>query len=254
MQEQKQKIELFRKLHISGNPLVLYNAWDVGSARAVEKAGAKAIATSSWAVAEANGFSDGENTPLTFAIENLRRIVKAVTLPVTFDLEGGYGVKSKQVGETVTLAIEAGAVGCNLEDSIPKKGLRETEDQVDRIRSARQASDAASLPFFINARTDVFFQGSAAEHNISMVGQALKRAEAYAEAGADSLFVPGLTDVTLIAKLTEASPLPINILVNGSGPSTALLAENRVARVSFGATPYATLLTVLEEAARKFTS
>jgi 2-methylisocitrate lyase-like PEP mutase family enzyme len=252
MIDQKRKMEQFRKLHVPGAPLVLYNIWDPGSAKAVARTGAKAIATSSWAVAEANGFSDGENIPVSLAIDNLRRIVKATKLPVTVDLESGYGVKPKNVYETLALAIEVGAVGCNLEDSLPTNGkLREIDEQIARIRSARQAADGASLPFFINARTDVFIQGSPDEHNIAMVSAAIKRAGVYKDAGADGLFVPGLSDLALIAKLAETVPLPINIMTDGSGPSVADLAKRGVARVSYGAAPYGSVISALEEAARK---
>jgi|SRR5580700_1249983 hypothetical protein len=159
MTDQMRKAEHFRALHVPGTPLVLFNIWDAGSAKAVAASGAKAIATSSWSVANANGFSDGEQTSLTLAIENLRRIVGATDLPVTIDLEGGYGDASEAVGETIAAAISAGAIGCNLEDSFPASGkLRETVDQTNRIRRARQSADAANIPFFINARTDVFFQ------------------------------------------------------------------------------------------------
>ena len=154
MATHKRKTEQFRALHIPGKPFVLFNIWDVGSAKAVAASGAKAIATGSWSVAEANGFADGERIPLALAIDNLRRIVAATDLPVTIDLESGYGDTPKVVGETVGLAIDAGAVGCNLEDSFPVDGtLRETVDQVDRIRHARRTADAAKIHFFINART-----------------------------------------------------------------------------------------------------
>jgi len=119
-------------LHVPGKPLVLFNIWDAGSARAVALAGGKAIATGSWSVANANGFADGERMPLALAIDNLRRIVGVTDLPVTVDLESGYGDAANVVGETVGLAIDAGAVGCNLEDSFPANGtLRETVDQAD---------------------------------------------------------------------------------------------------------------------------
>src|SRR5437016_391588 len=127
MANQARKAEQFRALHIPGKPLILFNIWDAGSAKAVANGGAKALATSSWSVANANGFSDGEQTPLNFAIENLRRIVVATDLPLTADLESGYGDSPEVVGETVRLAIEAGAIGCNLEDSFPANGeLRKT--------------------------------------------------------------------------------------------------------------------------------
>ena len=255
VRNQSKGAETFRKLHVPGNPLVLYNIWDPGSAKAAEQAGAKAIATSSWAVAEATGFSDGENTPIGVAIENLRRIVTSTELPVTVDLESGYGATPKHVGETITLAINAGAVGCNLEDSFPTDGkLREIADQVARIQGARQAADTVHLAFFINARTDVFINTPTDEHNVAMVAEALKRAEAYKKAGADGLFVPGLADLTLIAKLTDASPLPINVLVRGSSPSISSLAKSGVARVSYGGTPYADLMGIFENTVREATS
>src|SRR5947207_1597957 len=157
--DQTRKAEHFRALHIPGKPLVLFNIWDAGSAKSVAAAGAKAIAPSSWSVANANGFSDGEQIALAFAIENLRRIVGATDLPVTIDLESGYGDTPEGTAETIALAIEAGAVGCNLEDSFPANGqLRETVRKCPRIRSARHTADAAGIRFFINARTVTSFQ------------------------------------------------------------------------------------------------
>ena len=251
MTDQARKAERFRGLHIPGKPLVLFNIWDAGSARAVASGGAKAIATGSWSVANANGFADGEYTPLALAIDNLRRIVGATQLPVTVDLESGYGDTPEVVGETFTLAIDAGPIGCNLEDSFPANGkLRETIDQTYRIRRARQVADASNIRFFINARTDIFFQQPPEEHNDAMVSAAIDRAHAYAEAGADGLFAPGLADIVLIARLVEASPLPLNIMVGDLTPPLRTLAENGVARVSHGPGPYLTAMKSLEEAAR----
>jgi 2-methylisocitrate lyase-like PEP mutase family enzyme len=251
MANQMRKAEQFRALHIPGKPLVLFNVWDAGSAKAVATGGARAIATSSWSVANANGFSDGEQTPLTLAIENLRRIVGATDLPVTIDLESGYGDASEVVGETIGLAIEAGAVGCNLEDSFPASGkLRKTIDQVDRIRRTRQTADAAGIRFFINARTDVFFERPPAQHDSAMLVEAIERARAYADAGADGLFAPGLVNITRIARLAEASPLPLNIMVGDGTPPVCELAEHGVARVSHGPRPYLMTMKALEEAAR----
>jgi 2-methylisocitrate lyase-like PEP mutase family enzyme len=251
MTTQVQKAKRFRNLHVPGEPLVLFNIWDPGSAKAVAETGAKALATSSWAVSEASGYSDGEHTPLIFAIDNLRRITEAVDLPVTVDLESGYGDTPKKVGETVALAIKAGAIGCNLEDSFPENGsLRETKHQVDRIRHARQKADETDVAFFINARTDVFIRISQDEHDAPLVAQALQRAQAYAEAGADGLFVPGLADLALIADLTKASPLPVNIMVS-QGANITALAKRGVARVSFATDPYVVTMNALQEAARK---
>src|SRR6516162_2004844 len=122
MADQSRKAEQFRALHIHGKPLVLFNIWDAGSAKAVAASGAKAIATSSWSVANATGFADGERIPLASAIENLRRIISVTHLPVTIDLESGYGDAPEIVAEAIAMAIEAGAVGCNLEDSFPANG------------------------------------------------------------------------------------------------------------------------------------
>src|SRR5229473_5318620 len=249
--DQTRKADQFRALHIPGKPLVLFNIWDPGGAKVVAASGAKAVATSSWSVANANGFADGERIPLSLAIENLRRIVGATDLPVTIDLETGYGDASEVVGETIGLAIDAGAVGCNLEDSFPSNGkLRKTMDQVDRIRRTRQTADAADIHFFINARTDVFFQRSPAQHDDAMVAEAIERARAYAEAGADGLFAPGLVDITLISRLAEASPLPLNIMVGDGTSPLRVLAEHGVARVSYGPGPYLMAMKALEERAR----
>jgi 2-methylisocitrate lyase-like PEP mutase family enzyme len=251
MANQARKAEQFRTLHTPGKPLILFNIWDVGSSKAVAMAGAKAIATSSWSVANAGGFSDGEQTPRDFAIENLRRIVEATDLPVTIDLESGYGDAPEVVGETIGLAIEAGAIGCNLEDSFPANGkLRETADQADRIRRARQTADAADIRFFINARTDVFFQRPPDQHDDVMVAEAIERARAYAEAGADGLFAPGVVDIDLIARLGEKSPLPLNIMVGEGTAALRVLAEHGVARVSYGPGPYLVAMKELEERAR----
>ena len=140
------------------------------------------------------------------------------------------------VGKTIGLAIDAGAVGCNLEDSFPANGkLREKVDQTDRIRQARQTADAAHIPFFIDARTGVFFQQPPGQHNETMVVETMERARAYAEAGADGLFAPGLVDITLIARLAEGSPVPLNMMVGDGTPPLRKLAEHGVARVSHGA-------------------
>ncbi|MBV8572324.1 MAG: isocitrate lyase/phosphoenolpyruvate mutase family protein [Acidobacteriaceae bacterium] len=248
-QLQLQKIEAFRMLQVPGRPLVLYNIWDAGSAQAVAKAGAKALATSSWAVAKAQGHSDGEQIPYELAIHNLSRIVANVELPVSFDLESGYGEPPEQIGKNILIAIRAGAVGCNFEDSIPATGrVRDIAVQVDRLKGARQDARAADIPFFINARCDLFFQGDSVPHDSALLAKVVERAHAYAEAGADSLFVPGLSTITLITDLVKKSPVPINILAD-SKSSIKALADCGVSRVSYGATPYVEMLTALERAA-----
>jgi methylisocitrate lyase len=245
------KAEQFRALHTPGKPLILFNIWDAGGVKAVAACGFKAIATGSWSVANANGFRDGEHIPLSLAIENLRRIVGATELPVTIDLESGYGDTPEAVAETIASAIDAGAVGCNLEDSYPANGsLRDTAAQCERLRRARKSADAANVRFFINARTDVFFQQGAVEHRESMLEEAVARAHAYAEAGADGIFTPGLADLNLIARLAKASPLPLNIMVGDQTPPLRALAEQGVARVSYGPRPYLLAMKALQDAAR----
>jgi 2-methylisocitrate lyase-like PEP mutase family enzyme len=251
MTDQRHKAEQFRTLHVPGKPLILFNVWDAGSAKAVASAGAKAIATGSWSVAHANGLEDGELIPLPLVLDSLRRIVSATDLAVTIDLESGYGETPQKVSETIALAIDAGAVGCNLEDSFPANGkLRATVEQCSRIYHARQVAEREKIPFFINARTDVFFQRPSEQHNNAMVSEAIERARAYADSGAGGIFAPGLADISLIARFAEASPLPLNIMMSDSTPPVHALALRGVARVSHGPRPYLIAMKALEEAAR----
>jgi 2-methylisocitrate lyase-like PEP mutase family enzyme len=222
----------FAALHVPGRPVVLVNAWDAGSAAALAKAGAPAIATASWAVAAAHGFRDGEQLPRDLAMANLARIVAAVgELPVSADLEAGYGAGPDGVGETVALAVAAGAVGCNLEDADPATGaVRPLDEAAARIAAARAAAGA---DFFINARTDLFLT-SAADAHAGHMDAAIARAHAFAAAGASGLFAPGLAEPGLIARLAEASPLPLNLMAVPGLPPTPELARLGVARISHG--------------------
>ena len=159
--------------------MVIFNAWDAGSAQSVAKAGARAIGTGSWSVAAAHGYADGEKLPLALAIANLERIVAAVDLPVSIDLEAGYGPRPDDVAHSVTLAIRAGAIGINLEDGFADEhGIRDIDDQVARIRAARAAAERLSVPLFINARTDFFLQADPARHDANIVAAAKDRAAA----------------------------------------------------------------------------
>lgn len=250
MTTQQNKAQAFRELHQAGRPLILFNIWDAGSAKAVAAAGAKALATGSWSVAAANGFTDGEQIPLSLALANVRRIAAVTALPVTLDLESGYGATAEDVGRSVAAAIEAGAIGCNLEDSHPADGsLRSVAAQAERLAQARVAADRSGIGFFINARSDVFFQRPAAEHDDGMVADAVARAQAYAAAGADGLFVPGLVDLALVSALVQASPLPVNLMVAaGTAPFDALAAAG-VARISYGPGPYLTAMKAVQDAA-----
>ncbi|MFI6674075.1 isocitrate lyase/phosphoenolpyruvate mutase family protein [Kribbella sp. NPDC050470] len=202
-------------------PLVLPNAWDAGSARAIEAAGARAIATTSAGVSWAAGVTDAGGLTRTTAMAALRSIVAAVSIPVTADIESGYG----DVEATVADVIEAGAVGINLEDSADG-ALVDPARHASRIAGARTIAVAAGIDLVINARTDTYLFGDGTA--------TIERAKLYAEAGADVLFVPGVVDAPTIRKLVEESPLPLNVMVGPGAPTVAELAELGVARISVG--------------------
>ena len=252
MTTQREKADLFRELHRNGSPLILFNVWDAGSARIIEQAGAKAIATSSWSVAAAHGFADGEKLPFKLALGNLARVVKSVALPVTIDLESGYATDLSELKENIEQVIAAGAVGINFEDQIIEGGeLFAVEDQCTRIEAIRETAKKTSVPLFINARTDVFLKTYPAKHDEVQLEEATRRAAAYAAAGANGLFVPGLRDNELIKKLCDHSPVPVNIMVLPDTPPDTILAQLGVARISYGARTYQQMTEALKEAGRQ---
>ena len=252
MNNQSAKAARFSALHVKGDPVVLFNIWDVGSANAVVEAGAKAIATGSAPVAMANGFADGEQMPLEMALSNAARIVGATDLPVTMDFEGGYGVDPDEIGANVARALECGVVGFNFEDQIVGgDGLYPVKQQVSRIRAVRRACDAAGVAGFINARTDIFLKSPPENHTSDMLADAIARAGAYAEAGAAGFFAPGLRDQGLIGDLCDAVSAPVNIIALPGAPENARLAELGVARISYGPVPYRRMVQWLEDAARE---
>jgi 2-methylisocitrate lyase-like PEP mutase family enzyme len=247
---QHDRARLFATLHDKGNPLVLFNIWDPGSARAVAAAGAKAIATGSWSVAAALGNEDGEDVPLDLALDNARRIVAAVDLPVSIDIEGGYGTAPEAVANNAAQLIETGAIGCNFEDQIVSgDGVYSVEEQCARIAAIRGAADEAAVPFFINARTDLFLQADPPAH-ADYLEEAAHRARAYAAAGASGFFAPGLKQADHIRNLAEQSALPLNIMVMSDTPTNHELAALGVARISYGPIPYRGMFASLTDAAR----
>ena len=251
MPSQIEKAETFARLHVPGSPVVLFNIWDPGSARVVARSGAKALATGSWSVAAAFGFEDGEGLPLDLALENLRRIVAAVDLPVTLDFEGGYGTTPEAVGENFAQALAAGAIGCNFEDRVVAgEGLHSIEDQSARIAALREASKSTGVPAYINARTDLFLEAGPDQHDGALVEKALERASAYAAAGASGFFVPGLVDEDLIRRVCEGTSLPVNVMYFSGVPEAKRLAELGVARISHGPGPYRLAMKALEEGAK----
>lgn len=219
--------ERFASLHRAGQPLLLPNAWDVASAVAIAAAGARAVATTSAGVAWSLGVPDAGDLGADRAAEVIERIAAAVEVPVSADIEAGYGDSPEAVARTVAAVVRAGAAGVNLEDRRDTGGLYDAAAQADRIAAARSA--AGDVPVWINARTDVFLGGGYPDG----VAEALKRAASYAAAGADSLFVPGLTDLGAIAELV-AGPLPVAVMAGPGAPSVAEFASAGVVRVSVG--------------------
>jgi 2-methylisocitrate lyase-like PEP mutase family enzyme len=241
------KFEAFAALHVPGDPIILFNAWDAGSARAVAEAGAKAIATGSASVAGAHGFSDAESLPLELALANAARVVAAVDLPVTIDFEGAYAVAPEEAAANVAKLAATGAIGCNFEDQvIGGAGLHPIGLQAARIRAIRAA---IGPDFFINARTDIFIKAKPETHDEAMVEAALERAQAYAEAGASGIFVPVLADPPLLARFCAASPLPVNFMAWPGAPSAADVAAAGVARISHGPFPWKLAMKALKDAA-----
>jgi 2-methylisocitrate lyase-like PEP mutase family enzyme len=240
------KIKRFGDLHVPGNPLILYNIWDAGSAKAVADAGAKAIATGSWGVACAHGYKDGETFPVELVLANLTQILQVTDLPVTLDFESGYGAGPAEVEASVAKAADAGAVGINIEDKDPAtRQLFSTADAAARITAA------AASGLWINARADLFIVTPKEQHDTALVDEVVERAKAYADAGANSLFVPYMYDATLIGLLCEKSPLPVNILVGQGIPDIKTLAGLGVARISHGHGPWAKAMDDLTVSARE---
>lgn len=249
--EQAAKAEVLRKLHTSGTILVLPNVWDVASARLVEKAGAKAIATSSAGIAFSLGYPDGQRISSAEMVDQVERIAQAVALPVSADFEAGYGESVASVVSNVQAVIRAGAVGINFEDG---KGhdvaaLESLEAQMEKIKAIREAAASMGMALVINARTDVY---------LSKVGEpetrfdhAVHRANAYRDAGADCLFVPGVLDAETIGRLTRSIRGPVNILAGPGCPSIPELQKLGVARVSVGSKPFCAAMDRMQHIARE---
>ena len=241
------KFHTFAALHVPGDPVILYNIWDVGSALAVIAAGAKALATGSHPVADANGWPDGQNVPIDFALANAKRIVAAVDVPLTVDYEGAYSADPAEGGENVAGLKETGAVGCNFEDQvIGGEGLHPIEVQVRRIAAIRRA---VGDDFYINARTDLFLKTQT--YDDALIDQVVERGKAFADAGASGFFVPRLSDPRQIARVVESVPLPLNVIAFPGSPPKSEWANAGVARISHGPFPHRALMARLTEMARE---
>jgi 2-methylisocitrate lyase-like PEP mutase family enzyme len=238
------KARVFRAFHQQGRPLVLPNVWDVASARVVEDAGAAAIATTSAGVAWSLGFGDSGHLDRQRALQVIARIIAAVEVPVTADIEDGFADEPEGVAETIRGVIEAGAVGVNLEDS-----LRPVAQQAQRIAAARGAADAVGVPLFVNARIDTHrLPGADGE---MWLQETLTRAGAYVDAGADGVFVLGALDAASIAALVGAVSVPVNVLVGPGTLPVSALAEAGAARISAGSSIAEAAYGLTAQAARE---
>jgi 2-methylisocitrate lyase-like PEP mutase family enzyme len=231
------KAATLRKLHSGREILLLPNVWDVASARIIEEAGFKAIATSSAGVAFSLGYPDGQVIPRDEMLAAIARIARAVKVPVTADVESGYGPTAKDTALTARAVIDAGAVGMNLEDAASdgSPSLVELSLQLEKIRAVREIANRVRVPLVLNARTDTYLLeiGEPAKR----YHETVRRLSAYRDAGADCVFVPGLSDTATIGKLVADLKCPVNILVGPGSPSVPELSKLGVARVSLGAAP-----------------
>ena len=244
------KAAILLALH-AGPGFVLPNAWDPGSARILEQVGFPAIATTSAGIAWSCGVPDGEALDRDTMLEHVGRIVAAVGVPVTADLEAGYGDTAADVGRTVALAAEVGAVGANIEDA-SDRGLLGVEEAVDRLAAARAA--APSGTFVLNARTDTYFVGPSLPGGESddVFAQTVERASRYLDAGADCVFVPGVVEEDTIRRLAAAIPGPLNVVAGLANTIDApTLFSLGVTRVSLGGSLARAALSLLERAGRE---
>ncbi|WP_374575246.1 isocitrate lyase/phosphoenolpyruvate mutase family protein [Phenylobacterium sp.] len=235
----------FRALHAGPKILILPNAWDAASAALMADAGAKAVATSSAAVAWSHGYPDGDALPAERLIATLECVVEAIDAPVSADIEGGYSDDPAEVGALVAQVIDAGVVGINMED-----GQREPELLCAKIAAAREAAERAEVDLFINARTDVYLHRLA--EGEAALAEALRRAEMYAKAGADGIFVPGPTDPELIARLVAGIEPPLNVMGRAGAPTAAELEALGVRRLSSATGPFRAAYAALAKAMAGF--
>lgn len=244
---QRERARTFASYHSSTAPLVLPNAWDAASALVFERTDHRAIGTSSSGIGASFGSPSARRLSLDLMLSVVARIADAVDIPVSADMEAGYGDTPDVVAETVRRTIEAGAVGVNLEDGsgYGSGSIASKEHHENVVRAARQAADETGVPLVINARTDVFWLDIGDE--ASRLDHALDRANAYIAAGADCVFIPGVSDAETIGQLVDGLDGPLNVLGGPGGPSIGELEKLGVARVSVGSGPMRSTLGHLRE-------
>lgn len=240
------KAAAFRELHDRSGMFVLPNAWDAVSARIFEEAGFAAIGTTSAGLAASLGYPDGERVGIDEVVGATRRIVRSVALPVSVDIEAGYGEDADEVASTVAAVISAGAVGVNLEDAASEgdEPLREVSEQLERIQAAREAASSAGVEIVINARTDVYWLRVGREQEL--LSRAVERSNAYRDAGVDCLFVPGARESATIAELARSIDGPLNVLAGPGVPPVPELKRLGVARLSVGSGPMRATLALFK--------
>jgi 2-methylisocitrate lyase-like PEP mutase family enzyme len=242
----------FHRLHDGGELLVLPNAWDAASARLIEQAGAHAIATTSAGMAWSLGYADGERLPLDELLAACARIYRVVSVPVSVDIERGYAQTPEQVGAVAAALIDLGVVGVNIEDGTLPGSAVLTAPAVlgDRIAAIRSVAERAGVPLFINARTDTYFVPN--DDPVARVEETVRRARQYVEAGADGIFVPGITDLREMADVASRIGRPLNIYAGFAGvPPIAELRRAGVRRVSLGCGPLQALMAHTRRIARE---
>ncbi len=251
MKSKREKAEKFLSLHHAEHILVLPNAWDVPSARVFEDAGFPAIATSSAGLSVSLGYPDGEKISRDELFSAVRRIASALTVPLSADIEAGFGSTIDQLTETIRGVIDAGVVGINIEDiaDFETRSLIPVEKQVERIKAIRKFSHSQGISLVINARTDAFRFGAGSEK--ARVEEAIRRATAYAEAGADCLYPMGLTDKESISTFVKAVSKPVNIMARKGAPTIPELEKIGVARVSLGPGPIYAAMGLLKRIAQE---
>ncbi len=238
--------ETFAALHVPGDPVVLYNIWDPGSALAVAAAGAKALATGSHPVGDASGYGDAHQVPLDYVFGNATRIMKAVDLPLSVDFEGAYSTDPDEGAANVAALKATGAVGCNFEDQVVGgEGITPLKLHVRRIAAIRAA---VGDEFFLNARTDLLIKAKAIDDGV--IDQVIDHGKAFADAGASGFFVPRISDPKHIERVVRAVPLPLNAIAFPGAPPKSEWAAAGVARISHGPFPHKALMAQLTEAAK----
>lgn len=250
---QKEKAELFLKLHHDREILVILNSWDPGSSRLIEASGFKAIGTTSMGVSASLGYPDCEQIQFSEMLEAIKRIADKITLPLTVDIEGGFGNTTKDIVNNIRQVIETGVVGINLEDSVKlSPDLLDPAEFSERISAIRELSDSMGIHLVINARTDSFLTSAGTAEN--RLRESVKRGNIYKDAGADCIFVPNVTDKNSISTLVKEIGAPVNILANPTNgtalpPEIKELEELGVARLSVGSSLMKSTLALIKRVA-----